>query len=447
MLARGVWTLEKPPPQWSQRDKEASRFVIRRGLFTQPSTTQLSTAADAEGDARSLAWPTPFTVNLPLIAPADTSSPALRQQRKRQRRITAGGKAAGATLQAAPEPPPPLNNAERRSSPAVVQAEADSLVSAWGDYLCAGQPAVWAGLLPTQPANVLDVIRQRHPADMFPDQYPHSLPPGIPQLPPLELLLPAQEAPAAEAAAAPVPVLRPAGGPPLQLPLVVPAAAQPEELPAAAVPRLVPADSQPAAAEPDARADGSEASSSGQAGSVSEAAGFSSDDGEGHCWCSECYPLGSCSYTDSPQSTRVEFGRRISWRAALRSGDPGEPTPPPVPQACVMFLRAPAHRSALFRPKRACQQRVCLDLLHSSCGVAACEAEVCRLPPAAVRRNLMPLMNMAAEAAAGAVALLATETAALAAAQPAAAAPQAAPPTAVPAASGRVLRPRPNRRR
>lgn len=316
----------------------------------------------------------------------DTSSPALRQQRKRQRRITAGGKAAGATLQAAPEPPPPLNNAERRSSPAVVQAEADSLVSAWGEYLCAGQPAVWAFLLPTLPANVLDVIRQRHPADMFPDQYPHSLPPGIPQLPPLELLLPAQEAPAAEAAAAPVPVLRPAGGPPLQLPLVVPAAAQPEELPAAAVPRLVPADSQPAAAEPDARADGSEASSSGQAGSVSEAAGFSSDDGEGHCWCSECYPLGSCSYTDSPQSTRVEFGRRISWRAALRSGDP-------------------------------------------------------------VRRNLMPLMNMAAEAAAGAVALLATETAALAAAQPAAAAPQAAPPTAVPAASGRVLRPRPNRRR
>ncbi|KAL4442945.1 hypothetical protein ABPG77_008436 [Micractinium sp. CCAP 211/92] len=356
-----------------------------------------------------------------ILAPEDggAPSPALRQRQKRQRRITAGGKAAGAVLQAPPKPPP-LNNAGGRSGPAALplaastsaQAEAESLETAWVDYLCAGQPAVWAFLMPTLPAYLVDLVQRHHPAAVFPSHYPHSLPPNVPQLQALEPPPATQAAPAAAAVAAPVPVLRPAGGPPLPLPVVAHAAAPPEEPPEAAIPRLVPAALHPAAAEPEADSDGSEASSIGPSDMLSE---FDMLSGQGdllssglsmqQCWCSECCPLGSCSYTESSDSARLQPGRRISWRGVLRAGDP-------------------------------------------------------------VRRNLMPLMNKAAAAAAvaaaeAAAAMAATEanaagaaTAAAAAvsamcpaAQPAVAAPEPAPPTVVPSVTGRVLRPRPHRRR
>ncbi|KAL4457669.1 hypothetical protein ABPG75_012534 [Micractinium tetrahymenae] len=258
-----------------------------------------------------------------IAAEEGPASPAFRQRQKRQRRITAGGKAADAAL--CPPLAPPVNNAaEAAAAPAAVsEAESDALEAAWGDYLCAGQPAVWAFLKPTLPEDVLRVMRWHHPAAVFPAYFPHSLPPGVPQLPALELPPATEAVPPAAAGPAPVPVLRPAGGPPLPLPAVAQAAPhqqQHQEQPAA-IPRLVPAAPQPAAS---GHADGgaAEATSSGQAVSWSADVGYSSGGvSTQHCWCSECFPLGSY-YTESPESTRMEPGKRISWRAALRSGDP-----------------------------------------------------------------------------------------------------------------------------
>lgn len=387
-------------------------------------------------------------------------------------------------LQALPKPPP-LNNAGGRSGLAALppaasisaQAEAESLETAWVDYLCAGHPAVWAFLVPTLPAYLVDLMQRHHPAAAFPSHYPHSLPPNVPQLRALEPPPAAQAAPAAAAVAAPVPVLRPAGGPPLPLPVAAQAAALPEQLPAAAIPRLVPAALHPAAAEPQANADSSEASSIGPSDILSEFDMFS-DGGDllssglsmQQCWCSECCPLGSCSYTESPESVRLQPGRRISWRGVLRAGDPGETLP--VHSVCAASLASVffgLQSSRLNWQGTTCQQCILcgagapfipawLLMRHSKAGSPI----LC----SAVRRNLMPLMNKAAAAAAvaaaeAAAAMAATEanaagaaTAAAAAvsamcpaAQPAVAAPEPAPPTVVPSVTGRVLRPRPHRRR
>lgn len=326
--------------RWSNDGRNRGRSVIsvRRGLFTSPSSQPPSVPMATP----PLVLPSSSHVSFLDHPPAGAPSPTLRQRQKRQRRITAGGKAASAVLHAPPEPLP-LNNANNHPAAAAAaepaaataaQAEADSLEGAWGDYLCVGQPAVWAFLKPTLPGLLLQLMRRHHPADVYPSHYPHTLPPGVPQLTAMKLLHASEAAPGVAGAAAPVlPVLRPAGGPPLPLPVPTQPAQQPEEQPAAAIPRLVPA------ALPSADPGDDETISSGQADTFSDCGGCSGAVDVQRCWCSECCPPSSCSFTESPDSSRVRLGRRISWRATLRYGDPGEDRVSPAPPPSIVASR------------------------------------------------------------------------------------------------------------
>ena len=218
----------------------------------------------------------------PLAGPL-RASPAIRKQ-KRQRRITLGSKAAPAAVAAAAAAPPAalpersLNNgaaqqphpeqllpdqqhqqqAWQQQQPQQLGAADEMLLQLmeqrsqhrhlsraqleqiWMDWMFPGcDLALWHICRQRLPGLVLAGLSRLHPLDMWPDNYPHSCPPGVQPLRGLQYPPELQ-----------YPVLRPAGAagdlppPPPLLAALAPApqqAQQPQLLP-----RLVPAAAAPA---------------------------------------------------------------------------------------------------------------------------------------------------------------------------------------------------------
>jgi hypothetical protein len=251
-------------------DDESAPLVGGPGANNRPPVEAAAAAVLPEAGSQQLQMPTERLCSLMLEYQQQQTAGRLQQVEEAD-----GGTGAGAAQRAA-------------------------LDSAWSTYVCPGNPGLWASAKPMLPEVAQWVMQRLHPSDMFPAYYP-ALPPGFvngtAQIPLV------------------VPVLRPAAAAPA-------AAAATQEQQAVAAQQAVATKSeaeQPrAAAEPLAAAASARAAWFEDDKQDEELSADASLLDSSCCCCLQC-----CGYYDSsPESEKVQPGKRIKWRCAIATADP-----------------------------------------------------------------------------------------------------------------------------
>jgi hypothetical protein len=207
---------------------------------------------------------------------------------------------------------------EAEGSSGLAAAQRAALDLAWSNYVCPGNPGLWTSAKPMLPDVAQWVIQRLHPSEMFPAYYP-ALPPelvnGTAQMPSL------------------VPVLRPAAA---AAPAAV--AAEPKQQAAAAHPVVAAAEAEQPRGAAELLAVAARAAWSKDEEQIEELSADASLLDSSCCCCLEC-----CGYYDSsPESDKVQPGKRIKWRCAIATADPVRRNLMPVLKQAAAAATAPA---------------------------------------------------------------------------------------------------------